>query len=185
MPTQVLGAGNKTLGNAIYRGAKTLAPAVPFLDPQAMEAASAKGDTGAVAAEATVPIAAALAPEATQQAGKGISAVAPSVPGAASRFLRDPATGKITITPSSIAERVIPQRPEVIEQAAKDARDAEMEAKAQALMQRGKEQAQLDAAHEKDYPKLRMRDKKNLAIPRNLKINMHKPSLSAEKIKPN
>lgn len=65
-----------TAGRAIYRGATTLSPLVPFANPEAMEQASAKGDTGAVAAETVMPIAAAVGPMALRE---GVRAVAPGV----------------------------------------------------------------------------------------------------------
>src|SRR6266404_2968816 len=45
------------LDRAIYRTATTLSPLVPGLNPEASEAASSRGDTGAVAAEAAIPAA--------------------------------------------------------------------------------------------------------------------------------
>lgn len=56
------------------------------------------------------------------------------------RAVFDPVTGEPTLTPTSIAKRVL-RDPKAIE-------DAAYEAKAQALMDRGYEQAKLDMAHE-------------------------------------
>src|SRR6266576_732104 len=71
LPTDVLGGkgtpGAGPLGRAIYRTATTLSPLVPFANPEAMEKASATGDTGAIAAEAAMPIAAAVGPMALRE----------------------------------------------------------------------------------------------------------------------
>jgi len=80
LPTDVLAGrgtpGAQQVGRAIYRTATTLSPLIPFLNPEASEQAAGRGDTGAVAAEAVVPAAAAVAPMAVR---KGLQAVAPRV----------------------------------------------------------------------------------------------------------
>lgn len=68
----------KDLNSPSYRAATTLSPLVPALNPEAMEKASAKGDTGAVAAEAAIPTALAVAPLAGEGLYKGAKAVLPS-----------------------------------------------------------------------------------------------------------
>lgn len=65
-----------------------------------------------------------------------------------SKLFRDPETGKVTISPTAIAERVIPQRPEIAAKEAAEARNAQFDQKAQDLMERQKQQDVLDAAHE-------------------------------------
>jgi len=89
------------------------------------------------------------------EAGKAVANALPDVadylsnPGKIfSKALRDPKTGKVTVTPTTIAERFIPQRPEIVAKEAEDARNAAFEERAQSLMRRGEEQAQLDSEHE-------------------------------------
>lgn len=60
-------------GRAIYRGATTLSPLVPFLNPEGSERASETGDTGAVAAEAVMPAAAAAGPMFLREGLKGVA----------------------------------------------------------------------------------------------------------------
>jgi len=77
-----------------------------------------------------------------------------------SRLFRDPETGKVTISPTAIAERVIPQRPEIAAKEAAEARNAQFDQKAQDLMRRGKEQSTLD----RQASKVTMADKSAPAI---------------------
>lgn len=77
----------------------------------------------------------------------------------ASKVLRDPKTGKITITPHEILERTIPQRPEIAAREATEARNATFEQRAQDLQRRGREQSRIDKqtarqAGERDATKL-------------------------------
>lgn len=74
------------LNSPTYRTATTLSPLVPGLNPEAMEKASAKGDTGAVAAEAVVPTALAAAPLVGEGLVKGAGAVLPSAQRAGTAF---------------------------------------------------------------------------------------------------
>ena len=77
--------------------------------------------------------------------GYGGSALQENAGPLASRILRDPETGKITISPTAIAERVVPQRPEILAKQQAAARDELFNQRAQALMERQAQQDKLDA----------------------------------------
>lgn len=67
-----------------------------------------------------------------------------SLSGLASRILRHPDTGAVTATPTSILDRIIPQRPEIVARQAQEARDAELTTRGEDLMRRGRQQDALD-----------------------------------------
>jgi hypothetical protein len=100
------------------------------------------------------------------EAGSTITEAAPKMSEVGPRMLRNE-RGEIAITPSSILDRIVPQRPEILEkqteeelraktEAAESARQKELaqqerlrEQDARARMRRGKEQSALDAAEQK------------------------------------
>ena len=73
------------------------------LDTKGIRERALRGDYAGIAGE-TLPLVAATALGAEAPRIKGI-------PAAASRILRDPETGRITLTPTSIAERMVPKLP--------------------------------------------------------------------------
>jgi hypothetical protein len=80
---------------------------------------AAHGEGGKIIGETGVPAATAIvAPIAGELAMRGAGGLQRGLGNAAARILRDPATGKVTVTPSAIAERIIPQRPEILEREA-------------------------------------------------------------------
>jgi hypothetical protein len=103
--------------------------------------------------------AAELAPELSEVAASKAGSMASNVVTAARnvgrKALLDPVTGEPTITPTSIAKRAL-RDPKEIESAA-------YEKKAQALMDRGYEQAKLDAAHEQRLKEIEDARQKELA----------------------
>jgi hypothetical protein len=140
----------KDLDNPLYRTATTLSPLVPFLNPEASERASNIGDIGAVAAEAAVPTAAALAPAATRGIGR---ATAPIV-GKIGRSMYTPA-GELTpgaealAHPTKIGEYIARKVvPEPAEQVAKREMGITYEKRGEDLMRRGEEQTNIDTANE-------------------------------------
>jgi|HubBroStandDraft_1064217.scaffolds.fasta_scaffold66645_2 hypothetical protein len=75
---------------------------------------------------------------------EGVPATAESIETGVSRLLRDPVTGRVTVSPTAIAERLIPQRPEVVAREAAAARDARLTEEGEKLMRRGRQQDALD-----------------------------------------
>lgn len=154
LPTGAIG------GRGVYRAASVLSPLVPGLSPEGMESASAKGDTGGVAAETAIPTgllaAGVLAPRAI-----------PAIRGAARKALLDPVTGEPTVTPTSIAKRIL-RTPEEVGQANADKLESQMndyqtgrqkeladmeqlkEQDAQSRMNRGREQNTIDAIYRRE-----------------------------------
>jgi len=116
-PTQVLGGqgpGSQAIGRGIYRAATTLSPLVPGLNPQASEAQAAKGNTSGVGLEAAIPLGLAVAGAALPGAAKAFGD-AGGLRGTARSLLLDPVTGEPTLTPHSIAKRLLRNPEEVSE----------------------------------------------------------------------
>ena len=135
-----LGNPHAALGEAVLSGAGGL---VGESAERARQHAD-RGEGGAILGEAAVPAAAAIA---APFAGEAAKPLGRSLGRTASRILRDPETGKVTLTPSTIGERIIPQRPEIAAREAAEARDTTYNQKAEDLMRRQTEQDRLDAAH--------------------------------------
>jgi hypothetical protein len=132
-----------------------------------------KGSEGLAQAASKIPqIAQALsAYEGVPSLAEGIG----NIPQFLRTVLRDPVTGKVTITPTSMLERALRSKQEVNAIA--------MEQKAQALMERGAAQAKLDAEHAQKLSDIEAARQKELAANERLK-DLHARALQSRKEAP-